>query len=203
MREHLHVLLREMENHDWLDIAGYYQTLAIEDRGHDWLQLGDARLDSAAVALHFQHAEYLAFGVCTLGAGPSVQIRDRFAGKKRLQAVLLDEISTLLLYQVCDFLELRICAEAGRMGLQAGGTLNPGDNGFDISLQGTVLQLAGGNSIGVTLQGSGTLSPHKSMTMVLGLGRQMQARSTLQRCRECRSRRHCPHRLHVPAGVAA
>ena len=193
MLKNLQELLQKIESNDWLDMAIHYRILKVTEYGPDWLALGEFKLNSAMVTQHLHRATYLVFGVCTLGQRPVQQIRDWFAEKKHLQAVLLDEIGTLLLYKTSDYFELLMCEQAKSMGLQASGSFNPGDDGFDISLQGTVLELAGGRDIGVTLQGSGTLTPHKSLTSVIGLGRGMPMRSRADRCRDCQSRERCPH----------
>ena len=203
MLQHLQELLQEVESAGWLDMAIHYRILKVTGHGSGWLALDDIKLDSAKVSQYLHQASYLVFGVCTLGQRLMQQIRDWFAEKKHFQAVLLDEIGTLLLYKISDYFELLICEQAQSMGLQASGSLNPGDDGFDISLQGTVLELAGGKDIGVTLQGSGTLAPHKSLTAVIGLGRDMPARSRADRCRECQSRQSCPHNQALSAGVVA
>ena len=197
--KNLQQLLRDIESENWLETAIHFQILKVTERGPDWIALGDVKLVSAMVSQYLLQATHLVFGVCTLGQRPVQQIREWFVEKKHLQAVLLDEIGTLLLYKISDYFELLICEQAKTMGLQASGSLNPGDDGFDISLQGTVLELAGGKDIGVTLQGSGTLTPHKSLTAVIGLGHGMLARSRADRCRNCKSRERCPHGQALPA----
>ena len=203
MLKNLQELLEDDATDGWLDAAIHYQILKVTERGPDWIGVGAGRLDSAMVAQYLQQATHLCFGVCTLGQRLVQQIRDWFAEKKHLQAVLLDEIGTLLLYKLSDYFELLMCEQAKSLGLQASGALNPGDDGFDISLQGTVLELAGGNHIGVQLQGSGTLTPHKSLTAVIGLGRGMPMRSRSDRCRDCQSRARCPHSHMLPAEAVA
>ena len=203
LRNNLHELLAGLETGQWLDCAVHYRILDITGRGPGWLSVGETRLDSAVVAEYLHQATHLVCGVCTLGQPLMQQIRSWFAEKKHLHAVLLDEIGTLLLYKIGEYFELLMCEQAKAMGLQASSALNPGDNGFDLCWQGTVLELAGGSAVGVTMQGSGTLSPHKSLTSVIGLGRDMPARSRAERCQDCGSRHRCPHSLALPAGVEA
>jgi len=205
LRNNLHELLAGLETGQWLDSAIHYRILDITGHGRGWLSVGETRLDSDMVAEYLLQATHMVCGVCTLGHRLMQQIRGWFAEKKHLQAVLLDEIGTLLLYKISDYFELLMCEKAKSMGLQASSALNPGDDGFDLCWQGTVLELAGGAAIGVTMQGSGTLSPHKSLTSVIGLGRGISAysRTSAQRCQDCGSRKRCPHSLALPAGSEA
>jgi hypothetical protein len=203
IRDNLHELLVKMETERWLLPAAHYEVREVTQRGPDWLNAGAIRLASASLSRHLRQATHLVFGVCTLGHRMTRQIRGRFAERQRLQAVLLDEIGTVLLYQLSDYLDRCVCELAKSMSLQASGPLNPGDDGFDIHWQETVLEQAGGGAVGVSMTGSGTLAPHKSLTMVIGLGQHMPAWDSVARCNRCRSRSRCPYRQELPAGVVA
>lgn len=196
-------LIRQITANDWLDAAINYRVLEVTGRGPGWLAVAGTRLDAPLIARNLGQATHLAFGVCTLGEKLQQQMRMNFEQKKQLQAVLLDEIGTLLLYKLCDHFEEMMCQQAKTMQLQASGAFNPGDEGFDIGLQGRVLELAGGTDIGVTLEGSGILVPHKSLTAVIGLGRRMPVNTRAERCARCHSRERCPHRQDLAAGAVA
>ena len=203
MARNLQRLLNQIEAERWLDAAISYRVLEVTGRGPGWLQAGGSRLESVMIARYLQQAAHLVFGVCTLGDNFVCQMRRYFDSNRQVQAVLLDEIGTLLLYKLSDHLEEMLCRQAEGMELQASGSFNPGDEGFDISLQGKVLELAGGDKIGVTLQGKCLLVPHKSLTSVIGLGRNMPTSSRAERCARCRSRDRCPHRQDIYTGAVA
>lgn len=203
MLERLSDLLTQIESNRWLDAAINYQILEITDSDSAWIGLGDAKINSPLVAHRLRRATHLAFGVCTLGEKLLQQVSRRFDEKEQLQAVILDEIGTLLLYKLSGHFEDLMCEQAIFMGLQASGTLSPGDDGFDIRQQGTVLGLAGGKDIGVTLMGAGMLVPKNSLTTVIGLGEHMPTWSIGESCARCKSRERCPHRQDLNAGVAA
>lgn len=199
----LQQLLEHIKSERWLDAAISYRIHEVTARGPGWLEAGATRLNTTLVPQDLQRAAHLVFAVCTLGSSLPRQLRGFFDSNNQLQAVLLDEIGTLLLYKLSDQLEKILCQQAGTMGLQASGAYNPGDESFDIRLQGTVLELAGGNDIGVTLQGRGILVPHKSLTAVIGLGRKMSVISRAERCARCRTRDRCPHRQDILTGAVA
>ena len=199
----LQQLLRQIEAHQWLDAAINYQVLEVTGRDSAGLVAGGMKLNSTLVARYLQQATHLVFGVCTLGESLLRHMREFFDSKRPSQAVLLDEIGTLLLYKLGEHFEELLCQQAKLMGLQASGSFNPGDDGFDINEQGTVLQLAGGSDIGVTLQGRSILVPHKSLTAVIGLGLNMPAMTRAERCARCHSRDRCPHRQDLAAGAVA
>ena len=199
----LQQLLRQIEAHQWLDAAITYRVLEVTGHGPGRLETGGVALNSALLDRYLRQASHLVFGVCTLGQSLLRHMREFFDSKRPSQAVLLDEVGTLLLYKLADHFEELMCQQARVMDLQASSAFNPGDEGFDISLQGTVLQLAGGEDIGVTLQGNSILVPHKSLTAVIGLGRDMPAITRAERCARCHSRERCPHRQDLTAGAVA
>jgi hypothetical protein len=90
--------------------------------------------------------------------------------------------------------EARIRREAGSRGLSTGGVLNPGDPGLDILEQRTVVGLARGDSIGVSVTGGGMLSPVKSLTFIMGIGFHLPAWDRAANCMRCPTRHRCVHR---------
>ena len=203
MREKLSNLLQQIDANHWVNAAISYQIHRITETGDGWLRAGDIKVTSSFVANRLQHATHLICGVCTLGDRFVDQVRYWFDRKQQLEAVLLDEIGTLLLYKLSEYFEDLMCQQAIDMGLEASSMLNPGDDDFDIRQQDNILNLAEGQKIGVHISGAVTLVPHKSLTTVIGLGKDMPTWDRAETCSRCRSRERCPHRQDLKAGVAA
>ena len=184
-----------MHEEQWLAPAISYRIHPITDRAADWMELsGRIRLNAPLLMHRLRRASSLAFGVCSIGPKISQQVSDWFAGRERLKAVLLDDIGTLALFKLGDYLEALISRQSLAMGLQASGTLSPGEEGFDLTAQAEVLELAGGGDIGVLVRGGSLLVPHTSTTSVIGLGEQMTSWSRDDSCATCRAGRRCPYR---------
>jgi len=187
-------LLAQIEAEGWIQPRITFQVWPIASNGPGWLEVrGGSRLYSPTLGHHLSGAVYLAAGVCTIGDAVEKRVSQGFAASDRLRAVMLDEIGTLALFRLGDQLEETLETEARRRGLQAGGMLSPGEDGFEISQQAAVVALAHGAEIGVLQTTSGMLVPRKSLAAVVGWGDHMPHWSRGERCARCGARARCPH----------
>jgi len=198
-------VLSQMSEERWLAPAISYQIHPITDRATDWMELsGRIRLSSPLLMHRLRRASSVVFGVCTIGPKLSQQASAWFAERERLKAVILDDIGTTVLFKLGDHLEALISKQSSAMGLEASGPSSPGEEGFDVTAQAQVLELAGGSDIGVVVKGGGLLVPHKSMTSVIGLGEKMTRWSRGDTCAACSASERCPYRHgSVEGGTAA
>lgn len=158
---------------------------------------GGMRLRSAQAAHRLRGAAWLAAGVCTIGGRLEQQVRASFAAGRQLQAVLLDEIGTRALFRLADDLEACLRREAQRLGITASGVLNPGEPGFPLREQRTVMELADAARIGVSATTDGVMSPGKTLTLIMGLGEAMPLWERGQSCARCRAQPRCMYRRTV------
>ncbi|HVB85559.1 MAG TPA: hypothetical protein VNK23_02700 [Candidatus Dormibacteraeota bacterium] len=196
-------LLEQIELHNWIQPRISFQVHPIVARSREQFTLrGGSRIFSPMLEHYLPAATQVAAGVCTIGDAIENQVRADFAASDRLRAVMLDEIGTLALYRLGDQLEKTIHGEAARLGIEASGALNPGEDTFPITQQETVLELAGGAAIGISYTTTGMLRPRKTLSMILGLGKQMRKWSRGERCAVCAARVRCPHRRSKLTGGA-
>ena len=187
---------------NWIQPKLSFKIWPVIASGRDHLDLrGGSRIASPGLAHHLPGAAFVAAGVCTLGDAIEKRVSEGFASGDRLRAVMLDEIGTLALFRLSDDLERTIQVEAKRLGLEAGGTLNPGEDGFDISQQAALLELADGASIGIS-QTAVMLAPRKSISMLIGIGAHMPKWTRGERCAVCAARDRCPHRRSHIGGAS-
>jgi len=132
----------------------------------------------------------LACGVCTLGPRVAARTTSLFTEKRASLALALDHAATEMLQVLDRRVQDRMLAETARCGLTMAGELRAGDPGLDISAQAAVLRLADAQAIGVALQEGFLMSPLKSTSMVLGVGRNLPP-VRWSRCDACRSRVRC------------
>jgi hypothetical protein len=189
-------LLERIEAERWLQPMISFRLWPVAGAGPDAIDLADgSRLDAPLATRYFQRATHVGVGVCTLGGALEKHVGESFESRDRLRAVLLDEIGTLALYQLSDRLEDRMQEDGALMGLEMSGVLNPGDDeGFDLRAHETVLELSGGGDIGISVTSLGMLRPQKSISLVVGLGKDMPKWSRAERCERCKMRDRCPHR---------
>jgi len=196
-------LLERAETEKWIKPEVSFQAWPVLRSGPGWIELNNgSRLRAQVLSHHLRGATHLALGVCTVGAALENWVSDWFASGERLRAVVLDEIGTLVLYRLGDELEALMQKEAAILGLEASGVLSPGEDGFDLSEQARVAQLAGGESIGVSVTSTGMLVPRKSLSLLMGFGARMPRWSRDERCARCGARERCPHRQQLFAGAS-
>jgi hypothetical protein len=197
-------LLERVDAENWLQPAVSFRAWPVVESGPGWMDLSNgARLKAPLLNHYLRGASHLALGVCTVGAAIENHVSEWFAANERLRAVVLDDIGTFALYGLSDQLEALLQKEAESLGLEASGVLSPGEDGFELSEQAKVAELAGGESIGVSITSTGMLIPRKSLSMVMGFGTRMPKWGRGERCARCGARERCPHRQQVLAGAPA
>lgn len=185
-------LLAHAEAEQWLRPAISYALWPIAATHSDGMELaGGVRLRSVQAAHRLRGAAWLAAGVCTLGGRLERQVRASFSAGEHLQAVLLDEIGTRALFRLADDLEAQLRREARQLGFMASGVLNPGEPGFSLREQRTVMELAGAARIGVSATTEGVMSPGKTLTLIMGLGEAMPFWGRGESCARCRAQPRC------------
>lgn len=132
--------------------------------------------------------------VCTIGGLLDSQASLWFAGGRASDAVVLGEIGIAALGVLRDDAMALIERVARQRGLQASGPLSPGDTGFALSQQELLLRLAGAAGIGVVLSTTSMMSPAKTLSMLVGLGRDMPKWSRADACQVCGARENCRYR---------
>jgi len=142
----------------------------------------------------------LGCAVCTVGGRLEDRVRILLAERRPALAMALDELANELLFAVSRRAQDRLFADVMRRGLTMSGELRAGDPGLDIRAQPAVLRLAGADLIGVCAGGGMMMTPHKSTSMVLGVGIALPP-AAWSRCDECPKRATCriPSRAVAPA----
>jgi hypothetical protein len=143
----------------------------------------------------------IAVGVCTLGSQVEARTTALFAAKHGSLALALDSVASEMLFALGRRVQDRMLAETVRRRLTMAGELRAGDPGLDISEQAAILRLAGARSIGVELFKGHLMTPLKSTSMLLGVGRNLPA-VNWSRCDACPSQPKCNVGRRRPGAVA-
>jgi hypothetical protein len=187
----------------WLRPAVSFVIHRVVDHTKVGIELSNTAIASPLLAHRLCRADQLVAAVGTLGPAISTEITGLFAAKQPLRAVILDQIATIALYALSDSLERYLRAHGTDLGLEVSGMLSPGDRGFDLSEQATLLDLAKAHAIGVSITSAGMLQPAKSISMVAGLGTRMPSWNRGDNCASCNARDRCPYREQTPREVWA
>jgi len=171
-----------------------YRVFPVIARRGDVFDLGELSVRVPHFAAYGDEVEALAAGACTVGPDLERRVSELFAARRPFLALALDRLGTEVVYRLSDRTLASIRGAAKAQGLKAADQANPGDRGIELDQQAAVLAIAGAAECGVTLTSSGMLSPRKSVSFVVAMGRNLPEQTVFGRCRRCPSRDRCPVR---------
>jgi len=154
-----------------IEPAIVYRILSVENLRHNSFQLsGGAKLTGAPLRQHLAASRQIALIVCTLGAALEQRISE-LLHTDPAYAFALDGFGSAALealgVAICSKLEAEFRAE----GFHTSVPLSPGILGWDVDAgQSQIFSTLDTAPIGVSLNGSSQMTPHKSTSMILGIG---------------------------------
>ena len=164
------------------------------------LELGTTTLEVPGMAGISSRLTAVTALACTLGPALEARVSGLCSQRSMSLALALDELGNAMLMYAARFAALAIRKEARSRGLTTGDTLTPGGPGLALADQAAVLALAGGDRLGITVNGQGMLSPVKSRSLIVGLGMGLSAQPARRRCEVCSSGAHCSYRRRTTRG---
>jgi hypothetical protein len=183
--------------------AGYsYEVVALTPPTDGRLHIGVETLYAPKLLPQSGQLTALACAVATLGQALTDRVTDLFAQRRAALALALDSLGNELLFALARRVQDRILSATMRKRLTMAGELRPGDPGLALDAQGAVLRLAQAQRIGVELTHGMLMRPHKSTSMVLGVGIDLPA-TAWSRCDDCPSNTKCALCRPRPAQVAS
>jgi len=174
-----------------LGLAAYsYEVVALAQPVDGRLRVGVETLYAPKLLPQSGQLTALACAVATLGQALTDRVADLFAQRRAALALALDSLGNELLFALARRLQDRILSETMRKRLTMAGELRPGDPGLALDAQAAVLRLARAQRIGVELTHGMLMRPHKSTSMVLGVGIDLPP-TAWSRCDDCPSNTKC------------
>jgi hypothetical protein len=167
-----------------------YEIVALAQPADARLRAGVETLDAPRLLPESGQLTALACAVATLGQALTDRVAELFAQRRAALALALDNLGNELLFALSRRLQDRILSETMRRRLTMAGELRPGDPGLALDAQGAVLRLANAQRIGVELTHGMLMRPHKSTSMVLGVGIDLPP-TAWSRCDDCPSNTKC------------
>lgn len=183
---------------DLVDAAYSYRIVELDRLEEGMLHAGKESIHAPWLLPQSGRLTALGCAVCTVGSRIETRVTELIAERRASLALALDELGNELLFEVSRLAQDRMLAKAGRRELSVAGELRPGDPGLALEAQPGVLRLADAGTIGVDLNEALLMRPHKSTSMVLGVGVDLPA-VAWSRCQRCRFRAKCRHGLSVAA----
>jgi len=174
-----------------------YAAFDVSEIRHGQVVLGNgAALRSAGQTAHLARAEQVALALCTIGPSLDERVRQLLDSEMALAATLdgvgsaaVDALST----DVCR----RIEEEAARAGLRTTVPLSPGDGDWPLADQQVFFDLLPVGELGMRLTRDHLMTPLKSLTLVIGIGKEVTAGGVP--CERCSAAPRCRYRADAPA----
>jgi hypothetical protein len=183
------------EARDLVRPAAVWELIPVEAIRHGSVFLaGGSRLSGGPVATVIAGASDLILAVCTVGEAISRRIKEHQQTRRLLRGVLLDELGTWAVDMLRQQLCRRLQDDAAACGLHASTSLSPGESEWPLKDQAVIFSALDTAQIGVSLSPTLVMSPLKSLSLIMGRGRQPLGREGGSHCEYCTMRERCTYR---------
>jgi hypothetical protein len=183
--------------------AACWDSFPIAQFLHEKIVLADGtRLGGGPVVEVTGGAEELIVAVCTIGPALDERIRQYGQENEMVAMIFLDEMASWGVDQVRQQLCSLFDDEMAARGWRTSAPLSPGESAWSVEDQPALFGLLDAAQIGVTLTESKIMRPLKSLSMIMGTGRQPMGVEDASNCDFCSLRDRCRYRGLRPEGHA-
>jgi len=116
---------------------------------------------------------YLAFGLSTIGNHLEEKVAELFAKNEYPKAIALDAVGTVASKFLSNYVKSLVCQEAKERNFQTTKYFSPGSGDWYINQQKIIFQIIPADKIGVKLTESYMMVPKKSLSWVIGIGKEI------------------------------
>jgi hypothetical protein len=181
-----------VEDVEVFEPAACYEAFTIKNCLHERLELeGGMRIGGGPVMEVLRGAEQLVAAVCAVGAGVDERIKEYQLEKEHFKALILDEVASWAVDQLRQGLYHQLQAEMQAKSWHTSSMLSPGESAWTVDDQKVIFQLLDTSQIGVSLNDSCLMLPLKSLSMIMGIGRQEMGVEGLSNCDFCSIKEKC------------
>jgi hypothetical protein len=181
-----------------------YRAVPVRGLGADLIEAGGESLHIPQIGRLWGAIEAVGAGVCTVGDAVETRVRDLFEAREFPLAVMLDSVGSAAAESLAEYANDLLCQAAIPDGLKVTNRISPGYAGWDTGEQARLFRLCPGPAIGVSLNASCFMTPAKSISWLVGVGREARVDHYFTQCRRCWMRdcayRRAPATVTVRAG---
>lgn len=172
-----------------------YRTLTVESVRHERLSLGGGGvLKGQLIAQHLAQATQVVAMLCTIGADLEEYVSVTMATNMS-HAIALDGVGSAAVEALSNWACKQVENWAADQGMQTTIPLSPGMIGWTVAEgQPQVFSLLDGEDIGITLTDHALMLPRKSLSMVLGVGSDLNTGGKV--CDICAMQETCRYQHH-------
>lgn len=130
-------------------------------------------------------AEYVIMAVVTIKGGIESASSRLFNDGKYMNGMIYDAIGNAALDKLCEKFYRDVADYASKEGYAVTEMMFPGDDKWDIASQKIIFKHLDASKIGVTLDENNVMRPVKSLSFILGIGKDIKSSSSHNDCSKC------------------
>jgi hypothetical protein len=176
-----------------------YRAAAVTGGAADLIEAGGETLHIPQIGRLWGPIEAVGAGICTVGDAIEARVRDLFEAREFPLAVMLDSVGSAAAESLAEYANDLLCQVAIPARLRVTNRISPGYAGWDTAEQARLFRLCPGAGIGVSLNAACFMTPAKSISWLVGVGREARVDHYFTQCRRCWMR-DCAYR-RAPAAV--
>jgi hypothetical protein len=175
--------------------AVLYRVLKVEQLRHERLILEtEVELRAQLLAEHLKSAEYAVLAICTIGAGIERLAKEQFS-ENPVYALALEGFGSAAVETLATEFCALIDKEASQSGMTSSIPLSPGMVGWPVDEgQRQIFGILDASEVEVHLTESSMMLPVKTISLILGVGKEMSKGGST--CDYCSMRERCHYRDH-------
>ena len=163
-----------------------YRVVAVAERAPHRLALaGGTRLHIPHVEAHWGPVEAVAVALATVGDEPEALIVARREAGDADAASCLDSAASAAVECLAEWANDHLCQRGVAAGLRVTNRISPGLAGWNLAEQPLLFGLCPGDAIGVGLRPDGAMTRAKSISLLIGIGREARVDHYFVQCRRC------------------
>lgn len=150
-------------------------------------------LDVTKAGIEWKGLERVRLAICTIGAALEERCAQLFARGEYALSVMLDSVGSVAVGSVVGQVDALACERAQELGMVAGPRFEPGSVGWPLTEQRLLFGLLPAGRVGVRLNEQCQMIPRKSVSLAVGMGREMPRPRGRHPCWHC-NLTSCPFR---------
>lgn len=147
--------------------------------------LRDDVINEKHIVERLKGAEYVIMAVVTIKDGIENASSRLFDDGKYMDGMIYDAIGNAALDKLCEKFYSDVADYASKEGYAVTEMMFPGDDKWDIASQKIIFKHLDASKIGVTLDENNMMHPVKSLSFILGIGKDIKSSSSHHDCSKC------------------
>ena len=163
-----------------------YRAIAVTARAPDLIALaGGTEFRIPEIGRLWGTIESVGVGVCTIGDALEGRVRELWESREFPLAAMLDSVGSAAVECLAEYVNDLLCQVAIGERLKVTNRISPGYAGWDVADQRLLFSLCPGDAVGVILNSACYMTPLKSISFLVGIGRAARVDHYFTQCRRC------------------